>query len=135
VDFGATAGDTMIVDVKVGKIAPTTEGWEARSGGIWVRRSNKLVDDGVTSVDLLFGPDAVEVRPQWYMVGNMDAGDQVKLTVRRGQPSLKVERPELRINDNMKFKIIQVSGLWCLNGCWKLHSYMVFADIFLQICT
>ena len=99
------------MDVKVGKIAPTTEGWERRSAGIWVRKSNKLVDDGVTAVDLLFGADAVEVRPQWHMVGNMAAGDQVKLTVRKGQPSDKVEKPELRINDNMKFKILQVSGL------------------------
>ncbi|RPB27732.1 Metallo-dependent phosphatase [Terfezia boudieri ATCC MYA-4762] len=123
-DFDATAGDSMIVDVKVGKIAPTTSGWEGRSGGIWVKRSNKLVDEGVTSVDLLFGPDAVEVRPQWHMVGNMDAGDQVKLTVRKGQPSVKVERPELRINDNMKFKIIQVSDMHLVTGVGKCRDLL-----------
>jgi len=117
VDFDPAVGDTMVVDVRVGKLAPTTDGWEGRSGGIWVRKSNELVNGGVTAVDLLFGPDAVEVRPQWRVVGNMDVGDQVKLTVRKGQPSEKVERPELRINDNMKFKIIQVSGLQVLSGC------------------
>ena len=109
--FNSAEGDSMIVDVAVGKAAPTTgDGWEYRPGGMWIRKSNILVDSGITAVDVLFGQDAVEVRPQWNIVGDLDAGDHVKLTVRRGQPRQEVERPELRINDDMKFKIIQISG-------------------------
>ena len=110
-DFDSAKGDSMVVDVVAADTAPITgDGWEHRPGGMWIRKSNKLVDDGVTAVDVLFGRDVVEVRPQWHIVGDLDAGDQVKLTVRKGQPNQEVEKPELRINDDMKFKIIQISG-------------------------
>lgn len=108
--FDSAKGDSLVVDIAVGNVAPTTsDGWEHRSGGIWIRKSNTLVDSGVTAVDILFGRDVVEVRPQWHIVGDLDAGDQVKLTFRKGQPK-QVEKPQLRINDDMKFKIIQISG-------------------------
>lgn len=108
--FDSAKGDSLVVDIAVGNVAPTTsDGWEHRSGGIWIRKSNTLVDSGVTAVDVLFGRDVVEVRPQWHIVGDLDAGDQVKLTFRKGQPK-QVEKPQLRINDDMKFKIIQISG-------------------------
>lgn len=108
-EFDAAAGDAMIVEVRMGAPAAGA-GWEERGAGIWIKRSNKLVDDGVTAVDLLFGEDAVEIRPQWHIIGDLLTGDNVKITVRKGQPSEKMEKPELRINDNMKFKIIQISG-------------------------
>ena len=102
-------GDIMIEDVKVGRSAPSEGEWEARPGDIWVKRVYKLVEDGVTAVDLLFGADAVEIRPRWSIVGGLFSEGQVQLTIRKGQP-VPIEKPELRINDNFKYKIIQISG-------------------------
>ncbi len=50
-------------------IDSTEDDWEARPGGIWLRRSSEPhVSDSkqaLTSVDVLFGADAVDPRPQW----------------------------------------------------------------------
>ncbi|KAF8471809.1 Metallo-dependent phosphatase-like protein [Kalaharituber pfeilii] len=104
----------MITDVAISKAAPG-EGWESRPGDMWIKRSNKLVEDGVTAVDILFGMDVAEVRPQWTIVGTMGIGEKVRLTIRKGQPEI-IEKPELRINDNMKFKIIQISDMHLSTG-------------------
>lgn len=106
------AGERLVVDIRVGRLEPPTENgikWETRPGGIWIKRQTKIVDDAVTGVDVLFGVDAVEVRPGWMMrEGSLTSGENARITLRKGQP-VEVVKPVLRLK-NHKFKIIQVSG-------------------------
>lgn len=106
------AGEKLVVDIRVGRLEPPAENgikWETRPGGIWIKRQTKIVDDAVTGVDVLFGVDAVEVRPGWVMrEGSLTSGENARITLRKGQP-VEVVKPVLRLK-NHKFKIIQVSG-------------------------
>ena len=116
-DFDSEAGDLMVYDVKVGRVPPemdpeatAAEGiWEARPGGIWLKRGSRLIDGGVTAADLLFGADAAEVRPLWTIMGTLSVGQEARLTVRKGQP-VDLVKPELRMNDDRMFKIMQIAG-------------------------
>ncbi len=44
--------------------------WERRPGGMWVLRDkhNAAGRQAVTGVDVLFGTDAVDPRPQWELM-------------------------------------------------------------------
>lgn len=65
----------MVSDVKIGELTPAqaleTE-WEARSGGIWIRRRpfHGTAEEALTGVDVLFGDDAVDPRPQWTLMNS-----------------------------------------------------------------
>ena len=125
--------DMVVMDVSVGKRNPslseeqgTVDGsWESRKGGIWLRRLPRKeihkADDGITSVDVLFGDDAVEVREGWSMVDTqllIDTSPKIPgthLTLRRGHPA-EMKKPVPRINDNGKFKIVQISDLHLSTG-------------------
>lgn len=112
-------GSQVVVDIKVGRLKPTSgDGpggedaeWEPRTGGIWIKRQKKgLAENAITAVDVLFGPDAVEVREGWTLKeGSMSVGDSPRLTVRRG-PHLETKKPVVRMRRDHKLKIIQVSG-------------------------
>ncbi|KAL2255360.1 hypothetical protein VTK26DRAFT_3526 [Humicola hyalothermophila] len=101
------------------------EQWESRPGGIWIKRSNRRgVSDSkeaVTAIDVLFGDDAVEVRPGWAIAGTpllLNAGSDVPvahLTIRRGAPQEPV-KPAPRIADNGRFKIVQLADLHLSTG-------------------
>ncbi|KAI6400852.1 hypothetical protein MCOR20_008313 [Pyricularia oryzae] len=59
------------MDITVGDPPQNSELlWERRPGGIWVRRGefNGKIDDFVTKVDVLFGMDAVDPRPEWVLI-------------------------------------------------------------------
>jgi len=108
----------VVIDVKVGRIKPEpSEGagekdieWESRPGGIWIKRQGKLMDSAVSTVDVLFGDDAVEVRPGWQLKeGSISVGEVPRLTVRRG-PLVVAKKPVVRMRKDHKLKIIQVSG-------------------------
>lgn len=65
--------DLLVTDVRVGEPPPNLSldhSWESRPGGIWVLRSkfSGKVDQAVTEVDVLFGMDAVDPRPQWTLM-------------------------------------------------------------------
>ncbi|KAK4163518.1 Metallo-dependent phosphatase-like protein [Cladorrhinum sp. PSN259] len=129
--------DKVVVDVWVGRLDPSKSKdikddgedgkWEQRSGGLWVKRSSKKgVSDSkaaVTAVDVLFGDDAVEARPGWVMRGGtkllLDGGRSsipgAHITIRRGAPQ-EVVKPQLRVNDNGRFKIMQLADLHLSNG-------------------
>ncbi|CZS90094.1 probable DCR2 Dosage-dependent positive regulator of the G1/S phase transition by controlling the timing of START [Rhynchosporium agropyri] len=124
--------DKVIVDVKVGRLDPSTgvkgegdERWESRPAGLWLKRSAKRhasdSHDAITSVDVLFGADAVDPRAGWQMVGTpllLDTsgeGHEARLSVRKGKENPH-SRPVPRIGENGKFKIMQVADLHLSTG-------------------
>ncbi|KAI4260076.1 MAG: hypothetical protein LQ352_000455 [Teloschistes flavicans] len=127
-----TEMDRVILDVKVGRLDPTTsekgqgaERWESRPGGIWLKRTSKRhASDSVkaiTAVDVLFGADAVEARPGWdildqpILLSNSGDFQEARLTVRRGPP-VPIERPIPRVRKDGRFKIMQVADLHLSTG-------------------
>lgn len=59
----------LVMDIRVGEPSPnpsSDRSWESRPGGIWVLRSkfSEKIDQAVTEMDVLFGADAVDPRPQ-----------------------------------------------------------------------
>lgn len=130
--------DTVVIDVKVSRLDPGNsqeaqgkETWESRPGGIWIKRSAKRHGSdsakAVTSLDILFGSDAVDARPNWQaqeialLLDTRADGREARLTVRRG-PALKAEKPTPRINQNGKFKIMQVADLHLSTGLGKCRD-------------
>jgi hypothetical protein len=92
-EFLPTSGETVVVDVKISRLRPDPGdgagepvAWEQRPGSLWIKRAPKLGTEAVTAVDVLFGPDAVEVREGWTLKeGSLSVGEQPRITVRRGQ--------------------------------------------------
>ncbi|KAL2268508.1 hypothetical protein VTJ83DRAFT_3354 [Remersonia thermophila] len=150
-----TPDDRVIIDITVGRRNPAAaeakasaggrggrdahddgdfanEPWEARPGGIWIKRSNRRgVSDSkkaVTGIDVLFGDDAVEARPGWAITGTpllLDTGSSIpvpQLTVRRGPPPPEVPKPVPRIQDNGRFKIMQLADLHLNTGVGKCRD-------------
>jgi hypothetical protein len=125
--------DTVIVDVRIGKLDPATgekaqasEKWESRPAGVWIKRSlRRHASDSkkaVTAVDILFGADAVEPRPGWELVKNgalhLETGkhsQDPRISIRRGAPP-KLEKPVPKIRKDGKFKIMQISDLHLSTG-------------------
>lgn len=101
------------------------KGWVYKSNGIWVRFASSSESRFVTGIDVLFGTDAVDPRPNWNLIPyhlqsiGTDRGKQPKLTIRKG-PRIdfhsKEFRPELKVNGNGKFKILQVADLHFSTG-------------------
>jgi Calcineurin-like phosphoesterase len=130
--------DAFIVDVKIGRLDPATsrqaqakEKWESRPGGIWIKRTVKRHGtdsaDAVTGLDILFGSDAVDPRPNWQvedfalLLDTHTDGREPRLTVRRGH-ARKVVKPTPRINLNGKFKVMQVADLHLSTGLGKCRD-------------
>ena len=114
--------DHFITDIRISEQRPTgrvDDDWESRPGGIWILRSDDAGHRGhmVTGVDILFGTDAVDPRPQWTLLDvplQLNASPDVpaaRLSVRYGVSSSKLDlkRETLRAKDNGKFKILQIS--------------------------
>jgi len=131
-----TADDSVVVDVSVGRLNPSpataknpdgdqNKKWEMRPLGLWILRSarRKASDSKttVTAVDVLFGDDASEARDGWQIMGApllVGAGRHVPsahITVRRGGQR-EPKKPQLRVDDNGRFKIMQVADLHLSTG-------------------
>jgi hypothetical protein len=125
-------GDKVVLDVRISRLDPaladksqSTERWESRSAGIWLKRSKKRSDsdskDAITAIDILFGADAVEPRTGWevkdppLLLENSGEAQEARLTVRRGQPE-KLEKTIPRIRKDGKFKIMQAADLHLSTG-------------------
>jgi hypothetical protein len=128
-----TADDLVVTDIRVGELHPSAgagsekeNSWERRPGGIWVLRSPYAGDrhQVVTAVDVLFGVDAVDPRPQWALMETplqMGAHPEIpvaRLTVRQGRanPRPDVPRIQLRVKEDGKFKIVQISDTHMVTG-------------------
>lgn len=129
-----TPEDKVVIDVTVGRLDPGTavqgqadERWEVRDAGLWIKRSAKkqAIDSKqtITAVDVLFGDDAVEARDGWDLPEKstpllLDAGVHVPsahITVRRGSQQ-EPKKPQPRVKENGKFKIMQVSDMHLSTG-------------------
>ena len=120
------AEDLLVTDIRVGEPNPSSDhSWESRPGGIWVLRSkfSGKIDHAVTEVDVLFGVDAVDPRPQWTLMRSslqLNAQPKVpvaKLSVLHGRAK---PRPDawaaLRVREDGKFKIVQISDTHMVTG-------------------
>ena len=122
-----TSDDKVVVDLKISRLDPgmgeagqDNERWEGRPGGIWILRSAKRHESdshkAITVVDILFGADAVDPRPNWNLVQTpllVEGGSSLpsaRLSFRHGQASTKHESfPVPRVSKEGKFKILQIS--------------------------
>lgn len=125
--------DKVVIDIKISRLTPVVENvgkgntdlWEQRAGGIWLKRtaSPHASDSGkaVTYIDVLFGADAVDPRPNWEVKDTpllLDATTErleTRLSIRRGNPD-KHKRPVPRINENGKFKVMQLADVHLSTG-------------------
>ncbi|KAI0600555.1 calcineurin-like phosphoesterase [Biscogniauxia sp. FL1348] len=124
--------DKVVIDVAVGRLDPATTvkgeadaRWESRPAGLWIRRSAKPhasdSKNAITSVDVLFGDDAVEARDGWQIQGTpllLDADPEVPVahvTVRRGSYE-EPQKHQPRVKDNGRFKIMQLADLHLSTG-------------------
>jgi hypothetical protein len=117
-----TAEHLVVTGIRVGGSHPNP--WESRPGGLWVLRSkfSGKIDQAVTEVDVLFGKDAVDPRPQWALIGSslqLNAPSSVpvtKLSVLYGRAEPKPDRAILRVREDGKFKIVQISDTHMVTG-------------------
>lgn len=124
-EFAPTKGEKVVVDIKISRLQPgASEGageksgamWEQRPGSLWIKRQPKLSSEAITAVEVLFGPDAHEVREGWVLKeGSLNVGEQPRITVRRGQRVVP-KRPQVMMGKDHKLKIIQVSDLHLSTG-------------------
>ncbi|WPG98177.1 Phosphatase DCR2 [Acrodontium crateriforme] len=129
------ADDRVVIGLKVSRNNPNSaedredpsEVWESRPGGIWILRSNRRHDSdssrAITAVDVLFGPDSVEVRPNWELTPTpllLSSGTQiVRLSTRHGHPpplSTQYTQVKPRVSKEGRFKILQISDTHLATG-------------------
>ncbi|ORY71906.1 Metallo-dependent phosphatase-like protein [Pseudomassariella vexata] len=127
-----TAKDKVVMDLRVSRLDPSTsakgeadEKWEFRTLGLWVLRSSKVhasdSEKAITAVDILFGHDAVDAREGWHMTSSpifLEPNSDIPapyITVRRGS-QVETTKPQPRVKDNGKFKIMQLADLHLSTG-------------------
>ncbi|KAI0513012.1 Metallo-dependent phosphatase-like protein [Xylaria bambusicola] len=123
--------DLVVTDVKVGEHNTRDEdlglGWESRPAGVWIRRNKyRESHQSVLDLDVLFGLDAVDPRPQWTLMQQplqLNASLDIpiaRLTIRRGRAAPEPKDPHpptpLRARKNGKFKIVQISDTHMVTG-------------------
>ncbi|KAL8774339.1 MAG: hypothetical protein Q9209_001090 [Squamulea sp. 1 TL-2023] len=122
-------GDLVVTDIALGNLDPSAgsdNSWESRPGGIWIRRSSYYGDihRAITGMDVLFGTDAVDPRPQWTLMGpslQLNAQPEVpvaRLTIRHGTVKPRLDGPQTRLKprENGKFRIVQISDTHMVTG-------------------
>ena len=117
----------MVTDIAVGEQPSDTSSgfWESRPGGIWLQRSkfSGKIDQVVTKVDVLFGTDAVDPRPQWTLtrapleINGKPRWPTARITMLHGrETATRDPRELLRLNNDGKFKILQISDTHMVTG-------------------
>jgi hypothetical protein len=119
------AEDLVVVNISVGEQTPTDSGtsWESRPYGIWLlRRKFSTIDETVTEVDVFFGVDAVDPRPQWALMQSplqLETHPKIpvaRLSVLRGRAPRSDTPAALRVREDGKFKILQISDTHMVTG-------------------
>lgn len=96
-------------------------GWESRGYGIWIKHG-PTTHESPKDLDFLFGHDAVEPRPGWYLNMNPLLGLSLldkplpRITVRRGRSELPLNVGKLQFDKDGKFKIMQVADIHFSTG-------------------
>jgi hypothetical protein len=124
-----TANDLLVMDIRVGQPHPGADSdnsWESRPSGIWVLRRSYSGDIGqaVTELDVLFGIDAVDPRPQWALMQRpLQLNAQLEVPVARlsvlygrAKPKQSRLRTALRVREDGKFKVLQISDTHMVTG-------------------
>lgn len=126
--------DEVVIDISVQDPEPefdiSTEQelnkkeWEYRSNNVWLKYGPHNDKNVVTAVDVLFGQDAVDPRPDWNFVESSIkdvcgiVGYSAFITFRKG-PKVDYKRhynKPLVMNDKDEFKILQVADLHFSTG-------------------
>ncbi|KAF2844437.1 Metallo-dependent phosphatase [Plenodomus tracheiphilus IPT5] len=122
------AGDLVVIDITVGERPDDPSSgdlWESRPGGIWMLRSkfSGKINQAVTEVDVVFGMDAVDPRPQRTLIRSslqINARPEIpvaKLSVLHGRAKPSPDtRPTLRVKGDGTFKIVQISDTHMVTG-------------------
>ena len=130
--------EKVITDMKLTRLDPSTsesknqnDKWEFKSYGLWIKKSSKphASDSAkaITAVDVLFGPDASDPRPNWHVLDlhlllKYPAGAQeARLSVRRGSVG-KIPNTTPRVRKEGKFKIMQAADLHLSTGLGKCRD-------------
>jgi hypothetical protein len=98
--------------------------WEMREGRIWLlkQKYRKQIDRAVTRIDVLYGADAVDPRPQWNLLQaplQLDAPPEIpaaRLSICHGRAKPKPDAQVLRLPEDGKYRIIQISDLHMTAG-------------------
>jgi hypothetical protein len=132
-----TPADFVITDIRIGE--PNIghgfdASWEIRPGGIWISRTRYTgnVEPALTGIDILFGVDAVDPRPQWTLMQDslqLQASFDVpvaRLGVRYGKPKPREDDPHraLYFNEDGTFKILQISDTHMVTGVGVCRDVM-----------
>ena len=120
--------DLLVMNIRVGETPPDagpSQRWDSRPGGIWVLRSrfSGSIGQAVTEVDILFGMDAVDPRPQWALMHSslqLDGEPDIpvaRLSVLQGRAKPRLgARADLRVRADGTFKIVQISDTHMVTG-------------------
>ncbi|KAK4068500.1 hypothetical protein Purlil1_13796 [Purpureocillium lilacinum] len=118
----------VVMDIRVGDRPPSPNSdhsWERRPGGIWLLRDkySGMIGQAVTEVDVLFGTDAVDPRPQWALMRpplQLNGEPKVpvaRLSVLHGRAKPRPDaQTALRVRDNGRFRIVQISDTHMVTG-------------------
>lgn len=99
-------------------------GWVKKDASIWVKYG-EANDNAVSGIDILFGADALDPRPNWNILKHplenlgFKANMYPRLTIRRGPKvdySSKTYTPALKFRSDGKFKVLQVADLHFSTG-------------------
>ncbi|KAI3402365.2 DCR2 [Candida oxycetoniae] len=102
-------------------------GWTYKSNGIWTRYGSHNKETAINAVDILFGYEATELRPNWKLLKKKINGISSEsdlpayLSFRRG-PKLDYKKKyytPLKMNKDDQFKILQVADLHFSTGYGK----------------
>jgi hypothetical protein len=122
------AEDLVVTDIRVGEPPPNSSSnslWESRPGGIWVLRCkySGKIGQAITEVDVLFGVDAVDPRPQWTLTSSplklhaQPKGPVARLSILRGRAKPRPDvREALRVRKGGTLKILQISDTHMVTG-------------------
>jgi hypothetical protein len=112
------AEDLVVVDISVGEQPPTSsdQSWESRDCGIWVlrREFSGKIDQAVTEVD--------DPRPRWALMQSplqlmvLPRVPVARLSILHGRAPTSDTRAALRVRDDGKFKILQISDTHMVTG-------------------
>jgi hypothetical protein len=121
-----TSTTLVVTNIRIGSPPEDSkDAWESRPTDLWIQRKSYTgnIEKVFMGVDVLFGVDAVDARPQWNILDEPlkleDASPETptaRLTLRRGLPHTKPEPQTLRARDDGSFKIVQISDTHMVTG-------------------
>lgn len=105
------------------------KGWYYKGHGIWVKYESYKSKRSITGIDVLYGKEAIDPRPNWKLVKgeikDLKGKLPARLSFRRG-PKLDYKSKDfqktLKVDKDGKFKILQVADLHFSTGFGKCRD-------------